>query len=186
MRLKNSSNAYGLVSISIHWVVALVVIAMFVVGTWMVGLGYYDTWYHKAPALHKSVGALLFLLMLVRVVWRFATPQPKPVATHGRLVRFVAKAGHALIYLMLFGIMVAGYLISTAEGVGIPVFGLFEIPATLYGVPGQADIAGLVHKYLAWGLMLVVIGHALAALKHHWLDRDATLVRMLGKSIRQS
>lgn len=185
MRLKNSSNAYGLVSISIHWLVAVVVIGMFAAGVWMVDLGYYDTWYHKAPALHKSVGILLFMLMIVRVIWRFTTPQPEPIPTHSTLIRFMAKAGHAVIYLMLFGIMISGYLISTADGVGIPVFGLFEIPATLYDMPDQADIAGLVHEYLAWGLMAVVLGHALAALKHHWFDRDVTLVRMLGKSTRK-
>lgn len=186
MRWKNSSNAYGKVSISLHWLIAVIVLAMFAVGTWMVDLGYYDTWYHKAPALHKSVGVLLFVLMLLRVVWRLTTPQPKPVASHSTLIRFMAKAGHFLIYLMLFGIMLSGYLISTAEGVGIPVFGLFEIPATFYGLPNQADIAGEVHWYLAWGLMAVVLGHTLAALKHHWIDRDATLVRMFGKSIRKS
>ncbi len=185
MRFKNSSNAYGLVSISMHWIVAVVVIGMFAAGIWMVDLGYYDTWYHKAPALHKSVGILLFMLMLVRVVWRFSTPQPKPVASHNTLIRLMAKAGHAVIYLMLFGIMISGYLISTADGVGIPVFGLFEIPATLSGMPDQADLAGVVHEYLAWGLMAVVLGHALAAFKHHWFDRDVTLVRMLGKSTRK-
>ena len=160
MRWKNSSNTYGLTSIIIHWLVAVIVLALFFVGTWMVDLGYYDTWYHKAPALHKSVGVVLFALMLVRVVWRFSTPQPKPVSSHSSFIRFVAKAGHALIYLMLFSIMIAGYLISTADGVAIPVFGLFEIPATLYDIPNQADLAGEVHKYLAWGLMALVLGHA--------------------------
>lgn len=185
MHWKNSSNAYGRVSVVLHWLVALIVFSMFAVGVWMVDLGYYDTWYHKAPALHKSVGVTLFLLMLVRVIWRLTTVQPKPVASHSQLVRFMSKAGHILIYLMIFGIMISGYLISTAEGVAIPVFGLFEVPATLHGMPNQADIAGEVHWYLAWGLMFVVLGHSLAALKHHWIDRDSTLVRMFGKSTRK-
>jgi len=186
MRLKNSANAYGLVSISIHWIVALVVFSMFGVGLWMVELGYYDTWYHKAPALHKSVGIILFAAMVFRVLWRLFTRQPKSVATHSAFIRFAAKAGHLVIYLMLFGIMVSGYLISTADGVGIPVFGMFEVPALIYGLPDQADIAGEVHLYLAWGLMAVVAGHALAALKHHWIDKDITLVRMFGRSIRKN
>ena len=75
----------------------------------------------------------------------------------------------------------AGYLISTADGVGIPVFGLFEIPALVSGLPDQADVAGVVHLYLAWVLVVFAGLHGLAALKHHFIDRDATLVRMLGR-----
>ena len=184
MNWKNSPFAYGLVSISIHWVVALIVIALFVVGVWMVDLGYYHAWYHKAPFLHKSIGVVLLALMLFRVVWRFTTPQPKAIASQSKLVQLAAKAGHLLIYLLLFAIMIAGYLISTAEGDPISVFGWFEVPALISNLPDQADIAGAVHKYLAWGLIVVVIGHALAAVKHHLIDKDATLVRMFGKSKR--
>ncbi|MEN9464163.1 MAG: hypothetical protein RL217_344, partial [Pseudomonadota bacterium] len=70
MHWQNSSSTYGLISISIHWLVAIAVITMFVVGVWMVDLGYYDTWYHKAPFLHKSAGVLLLVVMLFRVIWR--------------------------------------------------------------------------------------------------------------------
>lgn len=186
MRLKNSLHAYGFVSVSLHWLVAVVVLGMFAMGVWMVDLGYYDTWYHKAPALHKSIGALLFAVLVFSLVWRFTTVQPQPLLSHTAWERFGAKAGHGIIYFMLLGLIASGYLISTADGVGIPVFGLFEIPATIYDLPEQADIAGFVHKYLAWGLMFVVFIHAVAAFKHHWFDRDATLVRMLGKPSRKS
>jgi cytochrome b561 len=77
--------------------------------------------------------------------------------------------------------MIAGYLISTAEGVGIPVFGLFEVPALVSGLPDQADTAGVIHLYLAWVLVIFSGLHALAALKHHFIDRDVTLKRMLGR-----
>src|SRR5690554_8187467 len=86
----------------------------------------------RPPALHKSVGIILFATMVFRVLWRLFTRQPKSVATHSAFIRFAAKAGHLVIYLMLFGIMVSGYLISTADGVGIPVFGMFEVPALIY------------------------------------------------------
>ncbi len=184
MRWQNSSSTYGLISISIHWLVALTVIALFVVGVWMVDLGYYDTWYHKAPFLHKSAGVLLLAAMVFRVIWRLTTVQPKAINTQSKLVQLAAKAGHLLMYFLLFAIMVAGYLISTADGEPIDVFGWFSVPALISGLPDQADMAGLVHKYLAWGLMAVVVGHALAALKHHFFDKDATLVRMFGKAER--
>ncbi|BCQ65481.1 hypothetical protein PBOI14_72310 [Pseudomonas sp. Boi14] len=102
-------------------------------------------------------------------------------ANHGPLTRLGAKLGHAFLYLGLFAVMIAGYLISTADGVGIPVFGLFEVPALISGLPDQADVAGVVHLYLAWALVIFAGIHGLAALKHHFIDRDATLTRMLGR-----
>lgn len=185
MRLKNSSSTYGLISIGLHWLIAVAVIGMFALGYWMVDLGYYDSWYHKAPALHKSIGLVLFLVLLFRIVWRFSNPPVQPVASHSPWVRTGAKLGHLLMYVFLFTIVFSGYLISTADGVGIPVFGLFEVPASIQGLPEQADVAGFIHKYVAWGLMFTVFIHAVAALKHHWLDRDETLVRMFGKGSRK-
>lgn len=182
MRLKNSADRYGLFSVGMHWLVAVLVFILFGVGVWMVDLSYYHPWYHPAPFWHKSFGVLLLLLMLMRVLWRLFTPQPQAIATHSPLIRFASKAGHLLIYVLLFAIMVAGYLISTADGAAVDVFGLFKLPAVVSNLPEQADRAGLVHKYLAWGLMFVVAGHALAAIKHHLIDKDATLLRMLGKA----
>ena len=75
--------------------------------------------------------------------------------------------------------MIAGYLISTAEGRPIEVFGWFAVPATFYGPENQEDVAGEIHEILAWLLILLSSGHTLAALKHHFIDRDATLRRML-------
>jgi cytochrome b561 len=86
---------------------------------------------------------------------------------------------HGLLYLLLFGVMVSGYLISTADGRPIEVFGLFAVPATVTGLPGQADRAGDIHLILAVTVIILAIVHALAALKHHFIDRDRTLVRML-------
>lgn len=182
MQWRNSVSRYGVISIALHWLVALTVFGLFGVGLWMVGLDYYSTWYRTAPDLHKSVGLTLFAVMLLRVLWRLASPPPPPPANHGRLTRLASTAGHAVLYLGLFVLMASGYLISTADGRGISVFGLFDVPATLTSIPDQADIAGLVHEYLAWGLVIFAGLHALAALKHHFIDRDATLVRMFGRT----
>lgn len=182
MQWRNSSSRYGLVSILLHWVAALAVFGLFGLGLWMRGLDYYSSWYRTAPDLHKSIGITLFVLMLARLLWRFLSPPPGAPANHGQLTRLASKAGHALLYLGLFVLMLSGYLISTADARGIVVFGLFEIPATLTSIPDQADVAGLVHEYLAWGLVIFAGLHALAALKHHFIDRDATLVRMFGRT----
>jgi len=181
MQLQNSSARYGWVSIVLHWGVALVVFGLFALGLWMVGLDYYSTWRKDAPDLHKSIGITLFAIMLVRIVWRLISPPPPPLASYSRLTRIGAAFGHAFLYLGLFAVMIAGYLISTADGVGIPVFGLFEIPAVVSGLPDQADTAGVVHLYLAWVLVVFAGLHGVAAFKHHFIDRDATLTRMLGR-----
>lgn len=181
MQLRNSSARYGWVSIVLHWGVALVVFGLFALGLWMVGLDYYSAWRKDAPDLHKSIGITLFAIMLVRIVWRLVSPPPPPLASYSRLTRIGAAFGHAFLYLGLFAVMIAGYLISTADGVGIPVFGLFEIPAVVSGLPDQADTAGVVHLYLAWVLVVFAGLHGVAAFKHHFIDRDATLTRMLGR-----
>ncbi|MBC3335537.1 cytochrome b [Pseudomonas [fluorescens] ATCC 17400] len=181
MQLRNTSTRYGWVSIVIHWSVALVVFGLFGLGLWMVGLDYYSMWRKDAPDLHKSIGITLFAVMLVRIVWRLLSPPPPALASYSRMTRIGAAFGHAFLYLGLFAVMIAGYLISTADGVGIPVFGLFEIPAVVSGLPDQADVAGLVHLYLAWVLVVFAGLHGVAAFKHHFIDRDATLVRMLGR-----
>lgn len=182
MQWRNSSTSYGLLSILLHWLVALAVFGLFGLGLWMVELDYYSSWRHTAPNLHKSIGLSLFALMLLRLLWRLISPPPAPLASYSRATRLAAKLGHALLYVGLFALMVAGYLISTADGHGIRVFGLFAVPATLTSIPDQEDVAGVVHQYLAWGLVLFAALHALAALKHHFIDRDVTLLRMLGRA----
>lgn len=181
MQLRNSPSRYGLVSMALHWGVAVAVFGMFALGLWMVGLGYYDSWRKAGPDLHKSIGIILFAVVVVRIVWRLLSPPPPPLATYGKWTRIGATLVHLLLYVGLFAVMFAGYLISTADGVGISVFGLFEVPALISGLPDQADNAGLVHLYLAWTLVILAGFHGLAALKHHFIDRDVTLKRMLGR-----
>lgn len=184
MQWRNSPHTYGLTSIVLHWLVAVAVFGLFGLGLWMVGLDYYSSWYRTAPDLHKSIGLTLFALMLFRVLWRFLSPAPQALPSHDARTRLASKAGHLLLYVGLFALMLSGYLISTADGRGIAVFGLFEVPATLTSLPDQEDLAGVVHEYLAWGLLIFAGLHALAALKHHFIDCDATLVRMFGRTQR--
>jgi cytochrome b561 len=181
MQLRNSTSRYGWVSIFMHWGVALAVFGLFALGLWMVGLDYYSTWRKDAPELHKSIGLVLLAVMVLRVLWRFISPPPPELESYSRMTRLGAKFGHSFLYVALFAVMIAGYLISTADGVGISVFGLFEVPALVSGLPDQADTAGVIHLYLAWVLVIFSGLHALAALKHHFIDRDATLTRMLGR-----
>lgn len=102
-----------------HWGVALAVFGLFALGLWMVGLDYYSTWRKDAPDLHKSIGLVLLGVMVLRVLWRFISPPPPTLQSYSRMTRIGAKFGHGFLYLALFAVMIAGYLISTADGVGI-------------------------------------------------------------------
>lgn len=179
--LKNSSTDFGVIAIALHWLVALTVIGLFISGLWMTGLDYYDAWYQRGPEWHKGVGVLLFILLILKLGWRWIDPLPKPDAAHAAWERRAARATHLLMYVLMFAVMITGYLIPTADGQPLDVLGLFSIPATLSGIENQEDIAGEIHELLAFGLVGLSIAHALAALKHHFIDRDRTLKRMLGR-----
>jgi cytochrome b561 len=178
---KNSNTEYGWVAIALHWLMAPAIIGLFALGWWMRQLSYYDPWYRQGPELHKGIGFILLGLLLARLAWKLLNPSPAAEAGTPHWQAALARLAHGAIYLLLLSIMLSGYLISTADGRPIDVFGLFEVPATIRGIESQEDVAGLVHKVLAWSLMALVALHALAALKHHFIDRDATLRKMLGR-----
>lgn len=175
--IKNTTNSYGWISIIIHWLSALVVIGLFGVGFWMVDLNYYSEWYRTAPHYHKSVGILLAMLTLFRLAWKVY--QPKPVALGSQLEKRSASVAHRLIYLLLFSLFISGYLISTADGRGIDIFDWFTLPGLGELFAEQEDLSGLVHEWIAYSLIGIAVLHGLAACKHHLIDKDTTLKRMI-------
>lgn len=177
---KNTADAYGRISILLHWLIAAVVLGLFGLGLWMVELDYYDAWYHRAPELHKGIGVSLLGIMLLRLAWRMGNLQPRLPGTP--LQQRLARAMHRALYGVLFAVMLSGYLVSTADGRPVDVFGIIQLPATLSGIDRQEDIAGVFHMVLAMIMIGLVSMHALAALKHHLVDHDRTLLRMLSSS----
>jgi cytochrome b561 len=178
MRLRNDLHGYGLVSVLLHWVMAVLIIGLFTLGKYMVGLDYYHPWYQKAPDLHRGLGVIVAALFVFRLGWRLSNPHPEILGKPWE--RRAAVWVHRLFYALIAATVVSGYLITTADGQALSVFGWFEIPATIHGFGNQEDIAGVVHEWLANGMIALVVLHSLAALKHHFIDRDPTLRRMLG------
>ncbi|PIE43912.1 MAG: cytochrome B [Gammaproteobacteria bacterium] len=179
MNLKNTRDCYGIVAILVHWLTALVVFGLFAMGLWMTDLSYYDPWYRTAPHYHKSVGILLALLFGFRIIWRLINIQPELPASVSIWEKHLATVVHVGIYGLFLLLATSGYLISTADGRSIEVFNWFEVPATITAIENQEDIAGDIHRYMAFALLGLTVLHALAALKHHFLDRDSTLKRMI-------
>ena len=176
---RSSKHGYGLAAICFHWVIALTFIALVALGAWMVGLTYYDRWYHDSLALHKAIGVVVFCLLLAKFVWKLFDgksdfgPEVKP------LERMGATAMHWALNALIILIPVTGYLISTSEGAAVDLFGLFELPALFDVSERVRDLAVEIHYYLAYGAIALIAIHATAALKHHFLDRGSTLRRML-------
>jgi len=178
--LKNSSTAYGWLAIALHWFMAIVIFSLFGLGLYMVELTYYDAWYKGSLDLHKSGGALLAIVLLVRIFWRIVNVTPKNADENATKLEIkAAHYAHLLLYILVAILMFTGYLISTADGRAIDMFGLVSIPALPFSFENQEDIAGTIHEFLAWTLILLSAGHGLAALKHHFINKNNTLTRML-------
>lgn len=178
MMWRNTRDNYGLINIGLHWIMVMAIVVLLPLGLWMTGLDYYDPWYRKGPDLHRAIGVLTGAVLLLRLAWRIGNRVPDPLPASD----WESKAAllvHRLLYLLPLLLVISGYLISTADGRGVSVFGWFEIPATLRGLEGQEDIAGEVHFILAMILLAVVTLHAGAALRHHFILKDDTLLRML-------
>lgn len=167
---------YNLVARCLHWLSAMAVLGLFGLGWWMVELDYYSPWYQDAPTIHRSVGILLAGVTVLRLVWNQVSQKP---AVEGRpFERKAAISAHHLMYVLLFGLFITGYLISTEKGQGIEVFNWFTVPALGELFDGQADLSGTIHYYCAYSLIGLVVIHAGAAIKHHVIDKDNTLRKM--------
>ncbi len=178
--IKNTDKGYGLVAIALHWLMAITLFSLFGLGLYMVELTYYDAWYKGSLDLHKNIGMVLFVVLMLRIVWRLMNQVPKNADKSASIIEIkAAHYGHLALYFLMTVLMISGYLISTADGRAIDVFGLISIPALPFSIANQEDIAGNIHEILAWSLILLSAGHALAALKHHFINKNNTLIRMI-------
>lgn len=176
MYFRDTSQGYGIVSRLFHWLMAVAIFAMFALGVWMVKLDYYSPYYNAAPNLHRSFGILLLIALIVRWLWRASNPKPDADG----LSPFEQTASYAVhwgFYLLLLGLMVSGYLISTPDGQPIDVFGWFDVPS-IVKMRGLESSAGYVHRVVAYVVIALAVLHTLAALKHHFVDKSTILSRM--------
>jgi cytochrome b561 len=168
---------YGMPAIVLHWLTALLIVCGFTLGLTMVGLPFSRQklqWY----AWHKWIGITIWLLTCARLAWRLGHPAPTlpPMPAWQRRASGVS---HVLLYGLLLCIPVSGWLYSSATGVQVVYLGLVPLPDLVPRDRALGRTLRTVHETLNFTLLAVVCLHIAAALKHHYIDRDKVLSRML-------
>ncbi len=171
---------YTATAIALHWLMAIALLGLFGLGFYMADLPLSPTKL-KLFSWHKWAGVSLFLLAVLRLTWRIGHRPPELPAHMARGERFLAHAGHGLLYLLMFAIPLSGWLMSSAKGFQTVYFGLLPIPDLLDKNKELGDLLETVHSSLNLLLAATVLGHAAAALKHHSVDKDDVLTRMLSR-----
>jgi len=165
-------------AIALHWLIALIVFVSFPVGLYMVDLALSPTKL-KIYSYHKWAGVTVFGLALLRVLWRATHAAPALPASMPRWQQAAAHGTHLLLYLLLLAIPLSGWLMSSALGFQTVYFGVLPIPDLLAKNKELGERLELLHMLLNYTMATLVAAHIAAALKHHLVDRDDTLIRML-------
>ncbi len=170
--------AYTRTAIALHWIMALLILATLPLGLGMTELAL-SPLKLKLYAWHKWIGVTVFALAVLRLAWRLSHPAPPPPAGMPAWQRRAAAVLHGLLYVLLLAIPLSGWLMSSAKGFQTVYLGLLPIPDLLAKDEALGDALAGVHAWLNYSLAALLLVHVAAALKHHLIDRDEVLVRML-------
>ncbi len=177
MSFKNTETKFGSIAISLHWLMAIIIIGMLALGLYMTGLPK-SALKLKLYGWHKEFGMLILMLAAARISWRLSNINPS-LASLPSWERLGALAVHWMLYLLMFAMPITGWLITSAAGFPVSFFGLFLIPTIVPADENWLKIFETMHEWIAYGLIALIIGHTLAALKHHFIDKDDIFRRML-------
>jgi len=177
MQVKNTAAHFGVISIFLHWLIALLILGQITLGLIMTRIPV------SAQKLmfygwHKEFGALIGMLVLVRIGWRIYNVNPS-LGSLPAWERFAARSVHYVLYVLMVIVPLTGWLMSSAAGLPVSFFGLFTLPDLIQANEAQRQLFVTIHSYLAYTLLAVIGLHTAAALKHHFIDRDDILKRML-------
>jgi len=169
---------YTAIAVSLHWLMALMILCAFALGLYMADLQLSPTKL-KLFSWHKWLGVSIFLVAIARLLWRLTHPAPGLPDTTPGWQRTAAALTHWVIYLLLFMIPISGWLMSSASGFQVVYFGVLPLPDLVHKDKALAEQLKLLHETLNYTLMALLVLHVAAALKHHLLDRDEVLQRMV-------
>lgn len=170
--------SYGKVHKALHWGMAALILCLMMLGVVMTEMPLspeklqYYSW-------HKWAGISVFVLVWLRLIWRGFHPAPEYPEHMSLMTRRMATLAHIALYVLMVVIPVSGWLLSSAKGVQTVWFGVLPLPDLLEKDKELGHLLHEVHEALNLGLAILLVGHVGAALKHHWIDRDDILKRML-------
>lgn len=177
MQLRNTANSYGIISKSLHWIIALLIIAAWLVGYFGDDVTNTDL-KSNLIGLHKSVGMLILMLVVIRLSWRAYDGAPEPTGIN-LIMATAAKMIHYLLYVFMFIQPLSGWAMSSAAGYNPTFFGLFTFPGLVPKNPDLATIFFGIHNTCAMLFLILFVLHVGGALFHHFIIKDNTLRRML-------
>jgi cytochrome b561 len=178
MQWTNTTERYGAVSKTLHWVVVALIITQVVLANAAEGL---PNGVEKLATLaqHKSIGMLILLLALARIAWRLLSPGPRMPAAAPAWQRAAAGASHGLLYLLLVLQPLSGWLMSSTKNYPVSFFGWFQFPDLVGASEVWHERLEEIHEFIGVAIIAVALLHAAAALYHHFVLRDSVLRRML-------
>ena len=169
---------YTTTAISLHWLIAIGIAGTFSLGLYMHELPLSPTKL-QLYSWHKWAGVSLFALIVVRLLWRATHAAPPLPAQMPALQRLAANATHWALYALMIAVPLSGWLMSSAKGFQTVWFGVLPLPDLVAKDAALGDLLQDVHEALNLTMLGLVLLHAVAALKHHFIDRDDVLTRML-------
>ncbi|MDO9599975.1 MAG: cytochrome b [Azoarcus sp.] len=172
------NNTYTRTAIALHWLIALCLIGSFALGTYMTDLSLSPRKL-ELYSWHKWAGVSIFLLVLIRLGWRLGHPPPPLPASMPAVLRAAAHFTHIALYVLMIAIPLSGWLMSSAKGVQTVWFGIVPLPDLLTKNADLGKQLESLHFLLNYTMAVLVFTHIGAALKHHFIDRDDILRRML-------
>ncbi len=179
MPIKNTRQAFGYITKWLHWLSALIVLGLLLLGFWMTTLPY-TPFKLEIYALHKSFGITIIALTLIRASWKIYNAPPPPLQTHTKTERIAAKTIHRVLYISLLAMPISGWVMSSSGNFPNNFFGLWDLPNIAPKNEEIFEISKQVHELIAYILIASIALHIIGAIKHHIIDKDTTLKRMGG------
>lgn len=176
--LKNDQHRYGAIAQLFHWVVVGLIVTQFVLAERAEGLPR-GMKLINTLALHKSIGMTVLVLAVARLAWRWMNPVPSDPLNTPKWQHMAAKISHTALYVLIFVIPLSGWIASSARNFSVSWFGLFTWPNLVEPSEAAFKFFQAAHEILAGALFVVALLHVAAALKHHFIDKDNILRRML-------
>lgn len=183
--LKNSSDTWGSVAKSFHWLLALFIAAQLLLGK-IAEEAAVSPRKLDLFVWHKSIGVTILLLVIFRIAWRLTHTTPAPATAGGRWEHWAARASHTLLYMLMIAVPISGWWVSDTSRIPFEAFWLIPVPDLLAADRAASQAAELVHGILTKTLLVLIALHIAAALRHHFILRNDTLRRMFPSRRRSS